>query len=254
MLDKLLYLNDFLIKEMPEFEKQSKKFDKNIEEQKILLRSLMNIRPAEPISNEFLEIQDEVLKQISAEKGIVKISDLDEICENIYLWQGDITRIDADAIVNAGNDALLGCFYPCHGCIDNAIHSYSGVQLRIECDKIMNGKREKIGSAKITPAYNLPSKYIIHTVGPIISGELTENDCKMLENCYKSSLELAISQNLKNIAFCCISTGEYHFPQDKACEIAVKTVKNIIKESEIKVIFNVFKENDYKFYSRELNL
>lgn len=255
-IEKLLFLNNFLINEMPEYKTQSEAFRKTEQEQERLFRSLVNIRPPMVISRDFLKVQDDFLQQRIKKIGIVSINDLIPIKDNIYLWQGDITRLNVDAIVNAGNNALLGCFVPCHGCIDNAIHFVSGVQLRQECNEIMEkqGHKEKTGQAKITKAYNLPSKHIIHTVGPIIYDELTENDCKLLASCYEKSLKLAIENNLKSIAFCCISTGEFRFPNDKASEIAIKTVFDVLNEikSEIEVIFNVFKEEDYKLYEQQL--
>ena len=227
------------------------------EEQKRLLRSLMNIRPPRPISNEFLKIQDEYLKEEVARKGVtdsaaLPVSSLDR---RLVLWHGDITTLKIDAIVNAANSALRGCFVPCHSCVDNIIHSVSGIQLRLACDEIMNaqGHEEPTGRAKITPAYNLPSRYVIHTVGPIVSGNLTEMHCRQLADCYRSCLELAADNGVKSIAFCCISTGEFHFPQRKAAEIAVRTVTDFLNaDMRIeRVVFNVFKQEDHDIY-REL--
>lgn len=252
-LKKLLFLNDFLINEMPEYKTQSLKFAKSELEQEKLFRSLVNIRQPMQISTEFLDIQDEFLQERRENQGIVTLENLTPVKSNIYLWQGDITRLSVEAVVNAANNTLLGCFVPCHVCIDNAIHFSSGVQLRLECNEIMEkqGHKEETGKAKITKAYNLPSKHVIHTVGPIINDELREKDCKLLESCYEKCLLLAIEKNLKSIAFCCISTGEFHFPNDKASEIAVKTVIKILNEtkSDIEVVFNVFKEMDYKLYT-----
>ena len=170
----------------------------------------------------------------------------------LVLWRGDITTLKIDAIVNAANSALRGCFVPCHSCIDNIIHTYAGVQLRLDCDTIMNeqGYEEPTGQAKITPAYNLPSRYVIHTVGPIVSGKLTKKHCRQLADCYCSCLGLAAENGLKSIAFCCISTGEFHFPQQKAAEIAVKTVREYLKQdtSIERVVFNVFKPEDQEIY------
>ena len=257
MLEKLLVLNELLLNEMPEYKEQANKFSQNYDDQRRLLRSLMNVRPPMALDNTFLKVQDEFLTEEVKAKGIVSISGLKPIKENkqIYLWRGDITTLEVDAIVNAANSALLGCFIPCHACIDNAIHSVAGLQLRCDCDGIMKKQahKEKTGVAKITKGYNLPSKYVIHTVGPIVAGKLSKNDCELLASCYRNCLNLAIFQNLKSIAFCCISTGEFHFPNDKASEIAVNTVKAVLKEtqSEIEVIFNVFTETDYTLY-REL--
>lgn len=215
-------------------------------------RSLVNTRHPMPVADSFLEMQDELLQSLIRNKGITDLTNLIPIEDNLYLWQGDITTLKVDAIVNAANHQLLGCFYPCHGCIDNAIHTYAGVQLRLACAKLMEKQNqiEVTGSAKITSAYNLPSKYVIHTVGPIITGEVTERDCTQLAACYRSCLQLADASELASIAFCCISTGEYRFPNETAAEIAVNTVRDYINEtgSRIKVIFNVFKKIDYDYY------
>ncbi len=257
-LQQLLYLNDILLNEMPDYKSQGEKFPKTILEQRRLLRSLMNVRPPKKLSKDFLKVQDIFLRSEVIEKGIVSLEDLKPIKEGsqLYLWQGDITTLKVDAIVNAGNSALLGCFIPCHGCIDNAIHSIAGLQLRNDCEEIIKnqGQEEKTGDAKITKGYNLPSKFVIHTVGPIITGALSERDCSLLKSCYKSSLNLAISKNLKSIAFCCISTGEFHFPNDDAAKIAITTVRELLKEEEkdIKVIFNVFKDEDFALYKKYL--
>lgn len=221
--------------------------------QKRLLRSLFNIRMPRAVSDEFLQIQDEYLQEENRRKGITDIADLEPVQNNIYLFQGDITTLKCDAIVNAANSQMLGCFNPCHGCIDNAIHTYSGIQLRNTCYELMKaqGYDEPTGQAKITPAYNLPCKYVIHTVGPIVSGYLTEEDCELLKSCYLSCLNEAVKNDLKSIAFCCISTGVFGFPKREAAEIAVNTVKEYQKEHEIEVIFNVFKDSDKQIY-REL--
>ena len=171
---------------------------------------------------------------------------------SIQLWQGDITTLRCDAIVNAANSGMTGCYVPCHACIDNCIHTYAGVQLRLECARLMNeqGHLEGTGRAKITPAYNLPCRYVIHTVGPIASDTVTKNEKELLSSCYRSCLELAEKYSAESIAFCCISTGEFHFPNDKAAEIAVQTVREYKKQenSKIEVIFNVFKDIDLKIY------
>ena len=225
------------------------------QEQQKLLRALLNIRLPAPISAEFLAVQDAYLQAETAAKGITDIADLEPIRPGIYLWQGDITTLRCDAIVNAANSGLTGCYAPCHACIDNCIHTFAGVQLRLECAKIMQKQRhpEPTGQAKITPAYNLPCRYVLHTVGPIISGRLTEQDEEMLAACYNSCLNLAEQYKLKNIAFCCISTGEFHFPNDRAAEIAVQTVQVYQKNNgNLEVIFNVFKDCDYQIYQRLL--
>ncbi len=226
------------------------------EAQKKLLRALFNVRMPKEVSSEFLKIQDEYLQEEIRNKGITDIDSLETIKENIYLWRGDITTIRCDAIVNAANSQLLGCFYPNHGCIDNAIHTFAGVELRLKCNDIMKeqGHPEKTGQAKLTPAYNLPSNYIIHTVGPIVRGTLTMKEINELKSCYISCLKLALHNNIGSIAFCCISTGEFGFPQDRAAEIAVNTVEEFMTntDSEIKVIFNVYKKSDYEIYKRIL--
>ncbi len=252
--EKREYLIRFLLDESPEY--RNTKVPENEEEQKRVLRSLMNLRSPLTADKDFLKIQDEYLQEEIRNKGITDIDNLTPVYENIYLWQGDITTIKADAIVNAANNQMLGCFLPCHACIDNAIHTYAGVQLRLACDKMMKkqGVPEKTGTAKITKAFNLPSSYVIHTVGPIIRDRLTKKDCALLASCYRSCLELAEENNVKSIAFCCISTGEFRFPNEKAAEIAVRTVTQFIvhRQSKVKVIFNVFKDEDYEIYKRLL--
>ena len=224
--------------------------------QKRLLRSLFNIRMPKETSEDFLQIQDGYLQEENRRKGITDIADLQPVQDDIYLWQGDITTLRCDAIVNAANSQMLGCFRPCHGCIDNAIHTFAGVQLRRNCNEIMQkqGHNEPTGQAKITPAYNLPCKYVLHTVGPIVSGRFTEEHCELLKSCYLSCLKLAEKNSCKSIAFCCISTGVFGFPQREAAQIAVDTVKRYKEEnhSDIKVIFNVFKDDDYAIYNEIL--
>ena len=224
--------------------------------QKRLLRSLFNIRMPKETSEDFLQIQDGYLQEENRRKGITDIADLQPVQDDIYLWQGDITTLRCDAIVNAANSQMLGCFRPCHGCIDNAIHTFAGVQLRRNCNEIMQkqGHNEPTGQAKITPAYNLPCKYVLHTVGPIVSGRLTEEHCELLKSCYLSCLKLAEKNSCKSVAFCCISTGVFGFPQREAAQIAVDTVKRYKEEnhSDIKVIFNVFKDDDYAIYNEIL--
>lgn len=225
-------------------------------EQKQILRSLFNIRLPKPASEEFLKIQDEYLKEETERKGITDIEDLEPVQDGLYLWQGDITTLKCGAIVNAANSQMLGCFYPCHKCIDNAIHTFSGIQLRNRCSDIMKsqGFEEPTGRAKITPAYNLPCDYVIHTVGPIITSRVTADDCELLRSCYRSCLEKAYENDIESIAFCCISTGEFHFPNELAAQIAVETVKEFIEDTgaEIKVIFNVFKDYDLDIYEQLL--
>ena len=251
--EKLLWLIKYLLAENSRYSKVE--IPDNIEGQFNLYRSLVNVRMPEYISEEYLDIEEEYLQEEIKKKGITHISSLIPIKNDIYLWQGDITTIDADIIVNAANNQLLGCFCPCHACIDNCIHTFAGVRLRLKCNEIMKkqGYKEPTGKAKITPAYNLPSKYVLHTVGPIISGILAESDMQLLASCYTECLKLADENNLNSIAFCCISTGEFHFPNDKAAQIAVDTVNEYKQKtgSKIKVVFNVFKDKDYKIY-REL--
>ena len=227
----------------------------SLAEKRRLLRSLMNVRAPIPASSEFLTVQDAYLQERLAERGVTRIEDLSPVRPGIYLWQGDITTLAADAIVNAANSQMLGCFVPCHGCIDNAIHTYAGVQLRQECASIMEGQRaEPTGRAKITKAYNLPCRYVLHTVGPIIYGSVTETDRKLLADCYRFCLELAAAYGLRSVAFCCISTGEFHFPNRLAAEIAIKTVEEWQEKNpgQMEVIFNVFKDNDYRIYQQLL--
>ena len=247
------YLIKALLHEHPQYSKIEIPSDE--QEQKILLRSLFNIRLPQSASDKFLAIQDAYLQEETKQKGITRLTDLQSVEQEIYLWQGDITTLACDAVVNAANSQMLGCFCPNHGCIDNAIHTYAGVQLRLTCDEIMTqqGHDEPTGQSKITPAFNLPCRYVIHTVGPIIHGRPTKQDEELLASCYRSCLELAEQNGLTSIAFCCISTGEFHFPNDRAAKIATQTVKEYKKEthSEIEVIFNVFKELDYNIY-REL--
>lgn len=223
-------------------------------EQFQLYRSLVNVRPAMKISAEYLKAEDKLLQKLTAQKGITDIADLQPVGKNIYLWQGDITTLKCDAIVNAANSGMTGCYHPCHNCIDNCIHTFAGVRLRLKCAEIMDlqGHEEPTGKAKITPAYNLPCKYVIHTVGPIVQGRLTEKHRELLKSCYESCLELAVMKGIKSIAFCCISTGVFGFPQDKAAEIAVQTVREFLKSHDIEVIFNVFKDADYEIYRQLL--
>ena len=191
--------------------------------QKRLLRSLFNIRPPRSVTGGFMEIQDAYLQEETRQKGITDIAELTLAEDGIYLWQGDITTLKCDAIVNAANSRLLGCFVPCHGCIDNVIHTYAGVQLRAACAELMQAQgHEETGRAKITPAFNLPCRYVLHTVGPVVGGRVTKKDEELLASCYRSCLELAAENHLRSVAFCCISTGEFHFPNRRAAEIATR--------------------------------
>jgi len=247
------YLIDSLLEEKKEYKKIV--LPQSADEQKTLLRSLMNIRMAAPISEAFLQTQDEYLKEETKSKGITDIRELKPVEEGIYLWQGDITTLRCDAIVNAANSGMTGCYQPCHNCIDNCIHTYAGIQLRNACAEIMEkqGYEEPTGRAKITPAFNLPCKYVLHTVGPIVQGHLTKRHEELLASCYRSCLELADENDVKSVAFCCISTGVFMFPNERAAEIAVQIVRDYRREknSGIEVIFNVWKDVDYEIY-REL--
>ena len=248
--DKRLFLIKYLLNEQPQY--RDMQIPKSEAEQKRLLRSLMNVRHPKAIDDNFLAVQDTYLQAVNTDKGITDIADIEQIEDGIYLWQGDITTLKCDAIVNAANSGMTGCYCPCHGCIDNAIHTYAGIQLRLECDELMQrqGYAEPTGKAKITRAYNLPCKYVLHTVGPIISGRVTKEDEELLASCYRSCLELAKENDVKSVAFCCISTGEFHFPNDRAAEIAAQTVRE--HKGKIEVIFNVFKDTDYEIYRRLL--
>lgn len=250
--EKRLYLIRALLRER----REDLSVPQEEQAQKRLLRALFNVRPPKPCDAEFLRVQDEYLREETFQKGVTDFATLTSIRPDIYLWQGDITTLKCDAIVNAANSQMLGCFCPNHGCIDNAIHTFAGVQLRLACSELMakQGHDEPTGQAKITPAFNLPCRYVLHTVGPIVGGRLTERDCKLLRSCYRSCLKVADGNNLKSIALCCISTGEFHFPNERAAEIAIQTVKDYKKETKsgIKVIFDVWKNEDCEIYNRLL--
>ena len=252
--ERRLFLIQSLLRENPEYRDMGIPADANSQRQ--LLRGLLNIREPRRIGADFLQIQDEYLQEEIAAKGITDVADLTPLQPGLYLWQGDITTLKCDAIVNAANSGMTGCYCPNHGCIDNAIHTYAGVQLRLACAEIMDrqGHPEPTGQAKITPAFDLPCRYVLHTVGPIVSGQVTARDKELLASCYRSCLELAAENGLESVAFCCISTGEFHFPNEQAAEIAVQTVKAFLKKqtSVKKVIFNVFKDMDKKIYERLL--
>lgn len=221
---------------------------------KDLLRSLMNVRPPRPVGAAFLEVQDAYLTAERDRTGIVEADTLSPIVadKRIVLWQGDMTVLQVDAIVNAANSALLGCFHPLHSCIDNMVHSKSGVQLRLYCHDLMQrqGHAEAAGQAKMTPAFNLPSRYVLHTVGPIVDGPATTRDGELLSSCYRSCLALAAANGCKSVAFCCISTGEFHFPNRMAAKIAVDTVRDFLKTDQKieRVVFNVYKDLDLTIY------
>ena len=224
--------------------------------QRQLLRGLMNVRMVKKSSAEFLNIQDAYLQEETAKKGVTDVDDLTPVQQGLYLWQGDITTLKCDAIVNAANSGMTGCYVPNHRCIDNAIHTFAGVQLRQACAELMRaqGREEPTGQAKITPAFNLPCRFVLHTVGPIVTGRVTRQDRALLASCYRSCLQLAANHGLESVAFCCISTGEFHFPNELAAEIAVHTIKEfLVQDTSVrKVIFNVFKDLDYEIYRRLL--
>ena len=257
-MEKLDFLINYLIKENKCID--IKEIPQNISDKKRLYRSLCNIREPLPISEKYIKIENEFLTKENIKKGIVESNKIIPFIKykgsQICLWQGDITTLKIDAIVNAANSQGLGCFIPCHKCIDNAIHSASGVRLRLECNKIMQEiEMLQTGKAFITKGYNLPSKYVIHTVGPIIYENVTEKEILELKNCYINSLELAKENNIKTIAFPCISTGEFRFPKELAAKIAIEAIKEYLTTNEEyfeKIIFNVFLDEDYKVYLKNL--
>ena len=223
----------------------------------------MNIRMPKTMSDDVLKVQDEYLSERAAEKGVVELSGIPEIRGGLSIWQGDITRLAVDVIVNAANSQMLGCFVPMHTCIDNCIHTYAGIQLRAECNEKMDQLRMKYGRGyeqptavpMLTDAYNLPAKKVVHIVGPIVNYKLTPALEKDLANCYRNTLNMCAENNLKSVAFCCISTGVFHFPNKNAAEIAVRTVTEWMKEHPSmmeRVIFNVFKDEDKKYYEEQL--
>lgn len=252
--ERRLFLIQALLQENKEC--QAVRIPEDADGQRQLLRGLMNVRAAMDCSGNFLAMQDEYLQGVIREKGITDVNSLTPMQPGLYLWQGDITTLRCDAIVNAANSGMTGCYIPNHRCIDNAIHTYAGVELRLACAKMMQQQKhgEPTGSAKITPAFNLPSRYVLHTVGPIITGAVTEKDRELLAACYHSCLRLADENHLESVAFCCISTGEFHFPNEQAAGIAVQTVKEFMRKrtSIKKVVFNVFKEYDKEIYRRLL--
>ncbi len=251
-MDKLDFLINYLLSERNDIgrigipENETDKFR--------LYRSLVNIRPAVKADEEYLRAEDEYLTGLIEGRGITDIAELTPIENGIYLWKGDITTLKCGAIVNAANSGMTGCWQPCHSCIDNCIHTFAGVRLRYKCGQIMRqqGHEEPTGKAKITLAYNLPCDYVIHTVGPIVQGQLTDEHCRLLESSYNSCLDIAVQNGVESIAFCCISTGVFGFPQKRAAQTAVRTVREFCRTHDIKVIFNVFKEDDYEIYKRLL--
>lgn len=252
--ERRIFLIKSLLQERTEYRDISISAD--TEQQKQLLRALMNVRAPQQIGTEFWRIQDEYLKYEIAAKGITDVAELTPVQQGIYLWQGDITTLKCDAVVNAANSGMTGCYIPNHRCIDNAIHTFAGMQLRLICENLMEqqGYPEPAGGAKITPAFNLPSRYVLHTVGPVISGKVKKHERELLASCYRSCLELAAKNKLESVAFCCISTGEFHFPNELAAEIAVQSVKEFfrLQTGVKKVIFNVFKDLDKNIYQKLL--
>ena len=253
-IETRLFLIQALLKEQPEY--RDIDIPSDAASQRQLLRELMNVRRPANIGADFLQVQDAYLQAAAASKGITDAADLTPVQPGLYLWQGDITTLRCDAIVNAANSGMTGCYIPNHRCIDNAIHTYAGVELRLACAELMEkqGHPEPTGQAKITPAFNLPCRYVLHTVGPIINGRVTRRDRELLASCYRSCLELAAENHLESVAFCCISTGEFHFPHDLAAEIAVRTVREFLQKqtSVRRVIFNVFKDQDKAIYEKLL--
>lgn len=252
MKDKLDFLIQYLLSERRDLRDVAIPADP--EEKFRMYRSLVNIRPAGLPDQAYLDAEDAFLQEMTAEKGITDYRDLTPLAPHMYLWRGDITTLRCGAIVNAANSGMTGCWHPCHSCIDNCIHTFAGVRLRYECDRLMQtqGHEEPTGRAKQTAAYNLPCEHVLHTVGPIVEGRLTETHCAQLADCYNSCLSLAAQHRIRSIAFCCISTGVFGFPQQEAAEIAVQTVRAFCKSHDIDVIFNVFKEEDYEIYKRLL--
>lgn len=240
-------------------------------EKRMALRSLMNIRMPGEMAEEVVRVQDEFLSEEAEEKGIVTLDEIPDIAkqygsrhpfaDKISIWQGDITRLQVGAIVNAANSQMLGCFVPCHRCIDNAIHSAAGIKLREECSHYMKRRKmqygsryeEPTGQAVLTKGYNLPAKYVIHTVGPIVGGRLTQALRDDLRNCYRNVLQCCVENQIRSVAFCCISTGEFHFPNDEAARIAVAEVEKFLEKHERdfdRILFNVFKDADRELYEK----
>lgn len=252
--EQIRFLNDMLLDEMPQYRSQAAQMPQDMQSRRYLLRCLMNVREPKALSPRFLAAQDALLAHEREAKGVVQVADLPTVPgdDRLVLWQGDITRLDADAIVNAANSALLGCFRPGHNCIDNVIHSAAGLQLREACAAIMRaqGHPEPTGSAKLTPGYNLPAKHVLHTVGPIIEGPLTDADRALLASCYRSCMQLAADNGLKSIAFCCISTGVFRFPKDEAARIAVETVREMLQQLPglARIVFCVHGEENAALY------
>ena len=265
---------DFLVEEFKEDSVQYRNLEtpRDTEGKKRILRSLMNIRMPKMMPPSVLQMQDEYLQGRIRENGIVTLNEIPTIAdqgsrhdfaERLSIWQGDITRLAVDAIVNAANSQMLGCFIPMHTCIDNCIHTFAGIQLRAECDRQMRKLRAEYGPdyeqptavPMLTDGYNLPAKKVVHIVGPIVQGRLTKDLEQDLADCYKNTLDLCLENELKSVAFCCISTGVFHFPNKRAAEIAVKTVTDWMEQPPKaleRVVFNVFKDEDKAYYEAEL--
>ena len=253
-MEQIQFLNRRLLAELPQYQEEAAQCPADEAAQRRLLRALMNVRPPMPLAPDFLAVQDALLSAEREARGVVDGDALPAVPADprLALWRGDITRLRADAIVNAANSGLLGCFAPCHGCIDNAIHSAAGLQLREECRRIMaeQGRPEPNGRARLTEGYNLPARYVLHTVGPIVRGRVTGENRRELASCYRACLELAAEHGLHSVAFCCISTGEFRFPNREAAGIAVDTVTGFLRRNTSiqRVIFNVFQELDERIY------
>ncbi|MDE7478079.1 MAG: protein-ADP-ribose hydrolase [Lachnospiraceae bacterium] len=266
---------DYLLEEFKQDSVQYKDLEvgDSYSEKRMAFRSLMNIRMPRPIQNNVVKMQDVFLSEEAKEKGIVSLDTIPTaakqygsrhlFADKISIWQGDITRLQVDAIVNAANSQMLGCFVPCHQCIDNAIHSAAGIQLRAECAHYMNRRKmqygskyeETTGQAVLTKGYNLPAKYVIHTVGPIVSSVLNDGHKRDLRNCYENVLKCCVENEIRSVAFCCISTGEFHFPNAEAAKIAVETVTGFLTKDGSafdRIIFNVFKDMDRILYEQEI--
>ena len=252
--ERRVYLLKSLLREKEEYEKLT--IPESVLGQKRLLRALFNVRAPAPVSQEFLDVQDAYLKEATAEKGVTDYHTLTPVRKGIWIWQGDITTLACGAIVNAANSQMLGCFNPGHGCIDNIIHTYAGVELRLRMNDIMReqGHEEPVGRAKITPAYNLPCRYVLHTVGPCLESLPTKQDEELLADCYRSCLSLAAENGVDSVAFCCISTGVFHCLNRQAAESAIREVMNYRKgeKKPMDIIFNVFKDMDYAIYQELL--
>jgi O-acetyl-ADP-ribose deacetylase (regulator of RNase III) len=250
---------DYCIRYLLEQDHAQAEIPRKLCDKQQLLRALMNIWRPQPLALEFLQAQDSELQAQLSERGVVALRHIAEPGHSPFaspaipiLWQGDITRLKVDAIVNAANSRGLGCWHPLHACIDNAIHSAAGLQLRAECDRLMQGTLEPTGRARVTPAYNLPARFVIHTVGPIITApQPTPEQEEQLASCYRACLQAAEEHGCRSLAFCCISTGEFRFPQRQAAQIALRTVVAHRGPSLQTVVFNVFRDSDYAIY-REL--